>query len=701
MPVERKVPPPDELTPSEIVFLFGDQFAPIHVETGFSARVDAEWDFFSFYGILIMICGMVSLGAVAVLMKEGHSWIKSAFLGILAVAGIAGFFGAWWGYFKARRKATAADFAHGSIRLLDPNRVADGNELATRIVAAAILANEKAGAITVRETENGIVLTPAAVIPWPRGTIEGRIIGESAGSVSDLVYHWLQSDSRNPFERVMNITRIGAFVHGYIGEPETFYASLSPAPVKTLFESCRFLTRLLGEVHDGISRRTHHFTATSYQQLPNGGAIPHDDFQEQSPWSLEAAIDRETEPTISVEAAASSSGEDTAPSFGDNVAMSCGLLFVVALLGGFVFLTYEWVKGPHPNSNVIPEVLVVVSVLLSAVFVPRRRKNETIAQVILASIMLGEIASLLVGVAVGNPFFAPFVAVFVVLGVLGALHQYAKQRIEKRVLEIDQSQQTSTQEQPATIVPSRGVPAPPLTIIDPHTLPEASADVPFPQPPRLLMLRVFGSPAITDLLELTRPWEEFGVILHLAGPGTVAENFADIFNFATGRVDASITENDQELDEAYARIKVRKKGRDSIQCTGATWKKAVDRMLADASVVLMDLSSMSREHQGCAYELGLLLNRLPLGRVTLLVNDDSDLDCLREILDQAWLQMHEESPNRNASGLTWNAIRVGGMSARQRNENAYEWERRVRHRLQPSQLVGFLKNSAMSLLTVH
>ena len=540
MPIERKVPPPDELTPSELVLLFRDQFAPIQIGQ-----------------------------------------------------------------------------ADGSTTLL--NR----SELATRIVGAAILANEKAGAITIGETENGIVVTPAArAIPWPRGTIEGRIIGESAASVKDLVRDWLRADSLDPFERVMAIANIGATVHGYSREAEAFYASLSPAPVKTLFESCRFSTRLLDEVRAGISSRTHGFTVTHFEQHGQI-SIPRDNFQEPSPWELEASIDREDEPTITTISDKAEIG----------VAWGCVVVMVLLLI---VILMKFWICFPIP----------------------------------------------LLGIGV---------AIYYILKV------NAEQRIQERVIEIEHAQQTSTPQQPpVTIVASEAVPAPPLTIIDPDTLPEVSTDVSFPLPPRLLMLRVFGSPAIENLLELTKPWEEFGVITHLAGPGTVGENIRDVLKVAIGRVDDAITENDQELDEAFARIGARKKGRDSLQCTDATWKRAIDRMLADASAVLMDLSSMSRAHQGCAYELGLLLDRLPLGRVTLLVNDDSDIDFLREILERAWLQIDERSPNRNESGLTWRAIRIGGLAARRTDENVYEWERRLRHRLRPIQLVGFLMSSAMS-----
>jgi hypothetical protein len=105
---------------------------------------------------------------------------------------------------------------------------------------------------------------------------------------------------------------------------------------------------------------------------------------------------------------------------------------------------------------------------------------------------------------------------------------------------------------------------------------------------------------------------------------------------------------------------------------------------------MIDLSSFSTEHQGSAWELGQLLDRVPLRNVTLLVNDSTELNCLRNILDAAKQTMADTSPNRSDASARWQLIRIGGLSARQPNESYYEWKRRMDRHLDSNQLLAWL-----------
>jgi len=110
--------------------------------------------------------------------------------------------------------------------------------------------------------------------------------------------------------------------------------------------------------------------------------------------------------------------------------------------------------------------------------------------------------------------------------------------------------------------------------------------------------------------------------------------------------------------------------------------------------VLMDLSSLSPTNQGCAWELGQLLDRVPLSRVTLLVNDSTDPQCLQTLLDDAARRVAAKSPNRDDSQAVWSLVRIGGLAARQPNESYFDWKRRIDTRLEPEVLTSFLMTTA-------
>jgi len=88
------------------------------------------------------------------------------------------------------------------------------------------------------------------------------------------------------------------------------------------------------------------------------------------------------------------------------------------------------------------------------------------------------------------------------------------------------------------------------------------------------------------------------------------------------------------------------------------------------------------------------LDRVPLSRVTLLVNDSTDLVCLQTILDAAARRISAKSPNREDSQALWQLVRIGGLSQRQPNESYFDWKRRIDTRLEPEVLTSFLMTTA-------
>ena len=80
--------------------------------------------------------------------------------------------------------------------------------------------------------------------------------------------------------------------------------------------------------------------------------------------------------------------------------------------------------------------------------------------------------------------------------------------------------------------------------------------------------------------------------------------------------------------------------------------------MVETHLVVMDLRSFSKEHEGCAFELQTLLDAAPLGRLVLLVDRDTDVDLLKSILDARWKELSIASPNARLANPAVPLLRV-------------------------------------------
>jgi len=212
---------------------------------------------------------------------------------------------------------------------------------------------------------------------------------------------------------------------------------------------------------------------------------------------------------------------------------------------------------------------------------------------------------------------------------------------------------------------------------------------------RLVLLRVFGSPSFDDLLDIVRPWLLRGPISHLEGYDSISRSIMAGKALVEGRLDDVLVSSPEQIarhlaaDSTLPDRELRYR-RDAFQCIDAVWQPAIRELLDRSDIVLMDLSSLSPKNAGCAYELGLLLDRVPLSKLVLLVNDTTDLDCLHGLLAAADTQIAPDSPNRAEPREPWQLLRIGGLAARGSEESLEDWLRRLDMRLQPLQLVRYL-----------
>jgi hypothetical protein len=213
--------------------------------------------------------------------------------------------------------------------------------------------------------------------------------------------------------------------------------------------------------------------------------------------------------------------------------------------------------------------------------------------------------------------------------------------------------------------------------------------------PQLVLLRVFGSPTFDDLLDFVRPWLACGPVVHLEGYDSVVRSAEAQEALALDQLDKVLVATPEDLVQRLAMLSASPDGtglyrRQAFQCIGSVWRDAIQALLARGDAVLMDLSGLGSGDAGCAYELGLLLDRVPLSRVLLLVDDATDRAFLDAVLDEAERRIDPNSPNCDDPAARWHLLQAGGVSAPLPDETHDAWLRRMDRRLHPLPLVQFL-----------
>ena len=210
----------------------------------------------------------------------------------------------------------------------------------------------------------------------------------------------------------------------------------------------------------------------------------------------------------------------------------------------------------------------------------------------------------------------------------------------------------------------------------------------------LVALRVFSSPSRDRFVELLDLWHWFGPLYRLDGPDTAGGKSSDVLAYVTGRLDQAITEDKAELDVAVKNFSQTRDSQlrfafNSLQCNDRIWKEALQTMLDRAHVVVMDLSGLTERNRGCAYEVGKLVTEVPPERFLLLIDDDTDIDCLRGLLSEA-VAREKAGAGRRKLRL----FHLGTQPRRKENESVYEWQRRTATPIDADSLIGILCDAA-------
>ena len=171
---------------------------------------------------------------------------------------------------------------------------------------------------------------------------------------------------------------------------------------------------------------------------------------------------------------------------------------------------------------------------------------------------------------------------------------------------------------------------------------------------RLLYLRVFGSSSRSEkLLDfLAARWRYAGSIQLISATDVARGRFEpdEFLDFLNGRLASAYISDGADLDRRLSRLDLRPDpdGRFRINeffCHSDTWKQTVTRLMGQSDLVLMDLRAFASERKGCTFELGALIDGVPLGRVALLIDQTTDEPVLRRTLADRWRMMNPQSPN--------------------------------------------------------
>jgi hypothetical protein len=171
---------------------------------------------------------------------------------------------------------------------------------------------------------------------------------------------------------------------------------------------------------------------------------------------------------------------------------------------------------------------------------------------------------------------------------------------------------------------------------------------------RLLFLRVFGSSSRSEKLFdlLAARWRYAGSI-HLISATDVARGRFEpdeFLDFLSGRLASAYINTDADLDRRLAGLRPRPDpdGRYRVNeffCRANTWQKTVTRLMAQNDLVAMDLRGFTSERKGCIFELGTLIDEVPLHRVALLIDKTTDEPLLKRTLADLWRRINSQSPN--------------------------------------------------------
>jgi hypothetical protein len=165
----------------------------------------------------------------------------------------------------------------------------------------------------------------------------------------------------------------------------------------------------------------------------------------------------------------------------------------------------------------------------------------------------------------------------------------------------------------------------------------------------LLFLWVFKSGSVWHLMNgICQQWIPLGPTRLLGGGEFLGtDDWRLVWYWLRGHAGKIVLKTPEDLDVKMAP----KRGGETAYletfvCHDRLWKLALDRLLNDAAIVLMNLSGLSDSNRGCLYEIGVLFDRVALSRVVFLIDKATDVGYVKQVMEDAWHRLDVNSVNR-------------------------------------------------------
>lgn len=193
------------------------------------------------------------------------------------------------------------------------------------------------------------------------------------------------------------------------------------------------------------------------------------------------------------------------------------------------------------------------------------------------------------------------------------------------------------------------------------------------EPVKLLLLRVFGSASRSEraLEELGLRWRYAGSIQLIAGDDLALANLEpnELVDFLTLRFSSHFIKSREELNakEAGIDLKPDPDGRYRVNeffCDDLIWRAALLRLVGKSDVVLMDLRGFEGS-VGVEHELTQLINVKPMRKTVMIIDSTTKLECVREVLSEAWHGIRADSPNPRVPSEPLRFLRVERHNSRE------------------------------------
>ena len=193
---------------------------------------------------------------------------------------------------------------------------------------------------------------------------------------------------------------------------------------------------------------------------------------------------------------------------------------------------------------------------------------------------------------------------------------------------------------------------------------------------KLLLLRVFGNAVkrvrLMDMLGET--WRRAGRIDFIGGTDLAQRHVAAhaLEAFLLGRLNSIFLKSRAEVDQRVQGLRYRLEGDlryplNDLYCYADAWQYAVRQIARESDVVIMDLRDFTSRNQGCAFELGVLVQIVPLERIILLTDRTTDESALAKTIQDAWQAVPADSPNLYLANPKVLLIRFTGKSEMDRD----------------------------------